>query len=68
MSSTPSTRACVLLMDSLGIGASHDAVKYGDTGANTFGHIVEACRLGQADVPGLRSGPLYIPNLARLGL
>lgn len=68
MPSMPSTRACVLLMDSLGIGASHDAAKYGDTGANTFGHIVKACRLGQADVPGLRSGPLHIPNLARLGL
>ena len=64
----PSTRACVLLMDSLGIGASLDAADYGDTGANTFGHIVKACRLGQADVPGLRAGPLNIPNLARLGL
>lgn len=64
----PSTRACVLLMDSLGIGASLDAVDYGDEGANTLGHIVKACRLGQADVPGLRSGPLKIPNLARLGL
>lgn len=64
----PSTRACVLLMDSLGIGASLDAADYGDVGANTFGHIVEACRLGQADVPGLRTGPLKIPNLARLGL
>jgi len=64
----PSTRACVLLMDSLGIGASLDAVNYGDIGANTFGHIVKACRVGQADVPGLRSGPLRIPNLARLGL
>jgi len=68
MPSMPSRRACVLLMDSLGIGASHDAAKYGDEGANTFGHIVKACRLGQADVPGLRSGPLHIPNLARLGL
>lgn len=64
----PSTRACVLLMDSLGIGASHDAAAYGDEGANTFGHIVEACRSGRADVPGLRAGPLNIPNLARLGL
>jgi phosphopentomutase len=61
-------RACVLLMDSLGIGASHDASAYGDEGANTFGHIVKACRLGEADVPGLRQGPLHIPNLARLGL
>ena len=30
-------RVCVLLMDSLGIGASLDAVNYGDEGANTRG-------------------------------
>ncbi len=61
-------RVCVLLMDSLGIGASLDAVDYGDEGANTFGHIVEACREGRADKAGLRKGPLSIPNLARVGL
>lgn len=61
-------RVCVLLMDSLGIGASLDAVDYGDEGANTFGHIVEACRDGQADRAGVRKGPLFIPNLARAGL
>lgn len=61
-------RVCVLLMDSLGIGASLDAPEYGDEGANTFGHIVEACREGQADKVGLRKGPLSIPNLARVGL
>ena len=61
-------RVCVLLMDSLGLGASLDAPAYGDTGANTFGHIVEACRDGLADKTGLREGPLLIPNLARVGL
>jgi phosphopentomutase len=62
------SRVCVLLMDSLGIGASLDAVKYGDEGADTFGHIVQASQAGQADRMGLRAGPLHIPHLARLGL
>lgn len=61
-------RVCILLMDSLGIGASLDAVDYGDEGANTFGHIVEACLKGEANKPGLREGPLYIPHLADMGL
>lgn len=59
---------CILVLDSLGIGASLDASSYGDAEANTFGHIVEACRDGRADQPGLRSGPLHIPNLAQRGL
>lgn len=61
-------RACVLLMDSLGIGASLDAPRYGDEGSNTLGHIIEAALLGHADIEGVRQGPLYIPNLTRLGL
>ena len=62
------SRVCILLMDSLGIGASLDAHRYGDEGANTFGHIVEACNEGLADKKGLREGALKIPNLARFGL
>lgn len=61
-------RVCVLLMDSLGIGASLDAIDYGDEGANTFGHIVQACEAGRASQTGVRSGALHIPNLARRGL
>ncbi len=61
-------RVCVLLMDSLGIGASLDAPAYGDAGANTFGHIVEACNNGQCDKTGLRQGSLTIPHLAQMGL
>lgn len=34
-------RAIILLMDSLGIGYSHDAEIYEDIGANTLGHILE---------------------------
>ena len=64
----PQSRVCILLMDSLGIGESNDAAQYGDTGANTLGHIVNACRTGKADQSGLRKGPLKIPHLHRLGL
>ncbi|AHE68008.1 hypothetical protein Loa_02471 [Legionella oakridgensis ATCC 33761 = DSM 21215] len=63
-----SVRVCILLMDSLGIGESLDAVNYGDEGANTFAHIYQACQEGRADKPKLRQGPLRIPNLARVGL
>lgn len=61
-------RVCILMMDSLGIGASLDAPRYGDAGANTFVHIYEACQNGSADKTGLRQGPLVIPNLTKLGL
>jgi phosphopentomutase len=61
-------RVCILVMDSFGIGASLDAKSYGDEGAHTFGHIYQACALGEADKPHLRKGPLFIPNLTKLGL
>lgn len=60
-------RAIVGVLDSLGLGASEDAARYGDEGANTFAHIVEACAAGAADVAGLRSGPIRLPNMAALG-
>jgi len=60
-------RTCVLLMDSLGVGASLDAHQYGDTGANTLGHIAQACAEGKANNEQ-RNGALDIPNLCRLGL
>lgn len=63
-----SSRVCVLLLDSLGVGASLDAHLYGDEGANTFGHIAKACAEGRADKAGVRQGALHIPNLARLGI
>lgn len=61
-------RAFVFVLDSFGIGGAADAERYGDTGANTFGHIAEACASGMADRDGLRSGPLLVPNMASLGL
>ncbi len=60
-------RAIVVVLDSMGVGAAADAAAYGNTGADTFGHIVEACAAGRAD-SGRRHGALEIPHLAALGL
>lgn len=60
-------RAIIIVLDSLGLGASADAVKYGDQNADTFGHIVEACEAGLAN-NAQRHGALKIPNLLRWGL
>ena len=49
-------RIITIVTDSVGIGHSPDAERFGDTGANTLGHIEEAV------------GPLQIPNLRKLGL
>ena len=61
-------RAILLAMDSVGIGNAPDAAKFGDKGADTLGHIAEACASGAADRAGLRSGPLAIPVMNRLGI
>lgn len=60
-------RAMILVMDSVGIGAAPDAACYGDEGADTIGHIAEACARGKAD-NAHRQGLLRLPNLAALGL
>ena len=64
-------RAFLVVMDSAGIGGAPDAATFfnearPDTGANTIGHIAEACAAGRAEEG--RSGPLHLPTLARLGL
>jgi phosphopentomutase len=61
-------RAILIVLDSVGCGGAQDAHLYGDTGADTLGHIAQACLDGRGDRAGLRSGPLKLPNLARLGL
>ena len=53
-------RAIILVLDSFGIGATADADKFGDVGADTLGHI--------AKVRNDESLPLKLPNLAKLGL
>lgn len=60
-------RALVLVLDSVGIGSAPDAGQYGDEGADTIGHIAEACARARSD-NGTREGPLRLPNLVRLGL
>ncbi|MGY0215928.1 phosphopentomutase [Endozoicomonadaceae bacterium StTr2] len=62
----PNRRAIILVLDSFGIGATADAEKFGDKGADTLGHIAEACADGKADEG--RQGPLNLPHLAQLGL
>lgn len=54
-------RTIILLMDSFGIGSADDAVAYNDKGADTLGHIC-------AWFKEHREKPLYLPNLAALGL
>jgi len=68
-------RTIILLLDSLGLGGAQDADKFrgetaegkifNDVGSNTLGHIAQECFEGRAQEG--RSGPLYIPNLNRLG-
>lgn len=48
-------RALLVVLDSLGIGGAPDAERFGDAGADTFGHIL------QARAPAL-------PNLRAIGL
>jgi phosphopentomutase len=49
------TRAIVIVLDSVGIGALPDAAAYGDEGSDTLGHIASAV-------------PLAVPTLRALGL
>src|SRR5437867_12823072 len=62
------SRAFIIMLDSFGVGATRDAKKYGDEGADTLRHVAEYCAQGKADKINVRSGPLQIPNLLRLGL
>ena len=57
----PSKRAIILVLDSFGVGATADADKFGDVGADTFGHIA-------AERAASEAGPLQLPTLASLGL
>ena len=61
-------RAILCMLDSFGIGGAPDAADFGDEGADTLGHIAQACADGRGDIEGVRAGPLYLPNLDALGL
>ncbi|WP_105189260.1 MULTISPECIES: phosphopentomutase [unclassified Pseudoalteromonas] len=54
-------RAVILMADSLGIGAAPDAEAFGDLGANTLAHILDAYQQHWGE-------PLALANLSRLGL
>ena len=47
-------RIFLLIIDSLGVGETLDAVNFGDAGANTLGHVLE-------------NSDLFIPNLKKIG-
>ncbi|MGG5253724.1 phosphopentomutase [Neobacillus sp. SM06] len=49
-------RIFLIVMDSVGIGEAPDAEKFGDKGADTFGHIAE------------KMNGLHMPNMGKLGL
>jgi phosphopentomutase len=53
-------------MDSVGCGGAPDAALFDDEGANTLGHIIEQCDLGNCNDG--RLGELKTPNLDSLGL
>jgi phosphopentomutase len=61
-------RAFVLVLDSLGVGGAPDARAFGDEGANTLVHIAERCASLDAEQAGRRSGSLWVPHMAALGL
>ena len=54
-------RAIILVLDSFGVGATADADKFGDAGADTLGSIARV--RAESEI-----GPLRLPNLAKLGL
>lgn len=60
-------RGFLLVLDGLGVGGAPDAARFGDTGADTLGHIAAGCAAGKGDGHG-RSGLLKVPNLTALGL
>lgn len=62
------SRAIILVLDSLGIGAAPDAARFGDVGADTLGHIAATCAGGANSDKRPEAGLLRLPNLVCLGL
>ncbi len=50
------TRVCLIVLDGCGVGAMPDAADYGDEGADTLGHAIQA------------AGRVALPNLTAFGL
>lgn len=64
-------RVILMVMDSLGVGALPDAAQYGDAGADTLGHIVDANpqlqisnlqELGFGNIQNAAGGRLHAPE------
>jgi len=49
-------KICIIVLDSVGIGALPDAAEFGDSGAHTLGNILK------------KRGTLHLPNLFSMGL
>ncbi len=47
-------RIFLMVLDSVGVGETVDAINFGDNGANTLGHINDSCGL-------------FVPNLSKIG-
>ena len=47
-------RIFLIVLDSLGVGETADAINFGDNGSNTLGHVNEQC-------------DLFVPNLKKIG-
>ncbi len=72
------SRALLIVLDSVGVGHAPDATDYGDAGANTLGHILErrpGIRLPHLDSLGLRlaldlaaGGPGGLPERGAVGV
>lgn len=66
-------KVVLIVLDSVGIGAAPDAVKYGDEGSATLPHMAEAVgglklptlgKMGLGDIPALFPGGRNIPGVA----
>ena len=64
-------KVILIVLDSLGVGALPDAEDFGDSGADTFGHIVDALpdihipnlrKLGFCNIEGAARGRLKVPR------
>ena len=57
-------RALLIVADSLGIGGAPDAACFGDAGADTFGHVLQACA---PQLPHLRALGLHAAHALAQG-
>ena len=63
------TRAILIVLDSVGCGGAEDAASYGDEGADTLGHIAQACADGARRPRRIeaRAAEIAAPRVAGVG-